>query len=343
MNKINSLLDENFALNLFKKEILPLYPEYSAIDKINIQPIKNNIWSATYHVVIKYRAVFSDGRGKTKILSLYCTAHSNESRLDSFEASTFLWQNGFNRGNLTMPRPLFYSEEFNGFFYQGIKGDNLYHLIRLKNLPAVENVTVKAAAWFAKLHRLPADKARNFNCSNSRIETVVPGMNCALAKVEKFYPRYYEICRLAYEIADRREKEFFSSTGRRWLIHGDAHPENVISVSKNKIGLIDFTDICLSDFARDIGTFLQQLGFMAKSGIKDPTRVEKLKQLFLNRYLENAGLNLDESLRKRIAAYYQWTALRTAIYFLLKEKSEPERAHGLLIKISRDFKLNIII
>lgn len=345
MNKILHLLDQSYVLDLFKKKVLPQYPEFSAIKQIKALIIKNNIWISTYHVVIEYQTTFTDSENKLKTLPIYCTAHSDEPRLNSFKALTFLWQNGFSRGNLTIPRPLFYSPNFNAFFYQGISGQNLYQYIRQKDLAAVEAITVKAAAWFAKLHLLSAtaSKAKNFNPLNSLIETIIPGMVQALAKIQSLYPHYFEICRQIYEIINQEEKKFFSSTKRRWLIHGDAHPENIISINKNKIGVIDFTDICLADYARDLGTFLQQLEFMMFHKINDQPWVEKIKQLFLINYLKNTKITLDDNLKNRINNYYNWTALRTAIFFLLKDKAEPERAHGLLVKISHDLKLDVTV
>jgi thiamine kinase-like enzyme len=345
VNKIYHLLDEKFVFDLFKKEILPKYPEFSNIKEIKTHLIKDNIWVSTYHVVIEYQTTFINSEKEIETLPIYCTAHSDEPRLNSFEALTFLWQNGFNKENLTIPRPLFYSPDFNAFFYQGISGENLYQYIRRKDVTTVESVVVQAAAWFAKLHHLSdlAEAAKNFNPLNSRVETIIPGMAQALAKVKNLQPRYFEICREAYERINQEEKDFLSSTEKRWLIHGDAHPENVIIINKNKIGVIDFTDICLADYARDLGAFLQQLEFMMLRKIEDQLEVEKIKQLFLNSYFKNAKITLDDNLKKRINNYYNWTSLRTAIFFLLKDKAEPERAHGLLIKISQNLKLDITI
>lgn len=344
-NKIYNLLDENFIAKLFEKEVLPQYPEFSGIKRIKHALIKNNIWASTYHVVIEYQADFIDSENKIQTLPIYCTAHSDEPRLNSFEALTFLWQNGFNKGNLTIPKPLFYSSDFNAFFYQGIEGKNLYQYIREKDISAVKSITVKTAAWFAKLHHLSAiaSKAKNFNPLNSAIETIIPGMANALAKVKTQEPRYFEICRQAYEIINQMEKNFLSSTEKRWLVHGDAHPENVIIIDKNKIGVIDFTDICLADYARDLGTFSQQLEFMMFRKIGDQIEIEETKRLFLKSYFKNAKITPNGDLLERINNYYNWTALRTAIFFLLKDKSEPERAHGLLVKISQNLKLYINI
>ncbi|MBU2233602.1 aminoglycoside phosphotransferase family protein [Patescibacteria group bacterium] len=344
VNKIYHLLDEKFVLNLFKEKILPEYPRFSHIKEIKITLIKDHIWVFTYHVVIKYKITFINLEKKLEILPIYCTAHSDESRLNSFEALTFLWQNGFNQKNLTIPRSLFYSPDFNAFFYQGVNGEDLYQYILRKDVEMIEAVVVKVATWLTKLHNLSviAAKGKIFNHLNSRIETIIPGMTQALIKVQAQGSRYFEICREAYRIINQKEKDFFSSTDRRWLIHGDAHPKNII-IDKNKIGVIDFTDICLADYARDLGTFLQQLEFMMFRKIENQAQVEKIKQLFLNNYLKNAKITLDDNLQKRINNYYNWTALRSAIVFLLKDKAEPERAHDLLIKISQDLKLDIII
>ena len=114
MNKILHLLDQSYVLALFNKEILPRYPKFSAVKQIIILLIKNNIWISTYHVVIEYQTTFIDSKNKSKTLLIYCTAHSDEPRLNSFEALTFLWQNGFGRGNLTIPKPLFYLPDFYG-------------------------------------------------------------------------------------------------------------------------------------------------------------------------------------------------------------------------------------
>ncbi|MEK7202998.1 MAG: phosphotransferase [Patescibacteria group bacterium] len=345
MNKIYNLLDEKFVSALFIKEVLPKYPNFSDIKQIKISAIKKHIWETTYHVVLEFKTIFLTNDKKNKIVSIYCTAHSDEPRLNSFEALTFLWQNGFNQGNLTIPRPLFYSKDFNAFFYEGVVGENLYQYIRRKDINAVEHIVIKSAMWFAKLHCLSAiaAKAKNFNPLNSLIETVIPGMVHVLTKVQSFYPRYFGVCRQTYEIINQKEKDFFSSTKQRWLIHGDAHPENVISINKNKIGVIDFTDICIADFTRDLGTFLQQLEFMMLRKIDSQLEIKKIKQLFLNNYFKNAKITLDDNIQKRIDNYYNWAILRSAIFFLLKDKTEPERAHGLLIKISQNLKLNITI
>ena len=45
MNKILSLFDENYVRELFTEKVLPLYPKFSGIEKIEIKPYKK--WFGT--------------------------------------------------------------------------------------------------------------------------------------------------------------------------------------------------------------------------------------------------------------------------------------------------------
>jgi len=336
MNIIHQLYDEQFIAGYLKKRILPLYPDFKRIKKIQTHGIKNNIWERTYHVVVGYETWFETRAGKTKRLQLYCSAHSNEQRKNVYDALKFLWSRSFSRGNLTIPHPLFYSQRFKGIFYRGIKGNNLYHYIREKDIGEVQKITRLAALWFAKLHKLDTRGARNFNRKNSLIETTVPGAKHWLRSIAEREPQFYDEAKQIFEHLNAAEKKFLRSTPRRWLIHGDAHPENVVKISEKKIGVIDFTDMCLGDFARDIGSFLQQLDYMMRRHIPKKILVTEMKKLFLETYLAARNLTLDEDLKGRIQTYYHWTALRTVIFFLVKEHPEPERAQELIDDIKKD-------
>ncbi len=339
MNIINKLFNEQFVMELFKEQVLPCYLDFDSIKKIKIQPHKKYIWESTYHVVIEFKTIFVSSNGEEIVLPIFCSAHSDEPRKNAYDALKYLWDSSFAKGNLTIPRPLFFSKEFNSIFYRGAEGAHLYHYIRNNDLPEVERITAQTAEWFAKLHSLPVKNAYNFNPENSRIKTVIPGADHILERINDDYPQYSEIYKKAYDIFIANEENFLSSTKQRWLIHGDAHPENVIKMSKRKIAMIDFTDLCLSDFARDIGSFLQQIEFMCNRKIDDKSFAQKMKDVFLENYLNNVQIKMDEFLRKRIDNYYNWTSMRTATFFLLRDKNEQDRAHDLLEKLCRDMKL----
>jgi len=337
---IKQLYDEQFVLKYFKQRVLPLYPYFKTIKKIKIHGIKNNIWENSYHVVIEYNVLFLSHYSKNKWLRIYCSAHSHEPRKNIYDALCFLWSKGFARGNLTIPHPLFYSQRFRGVFYRGLNGKNLFHFIKHQDFAELEHLVKLTARWFAKLHRLPTAGAKNFNRQNSLIETTIPGAKVWLKKIADRYPDIYEDTRRIFDLLNKEEKKNLASLNRRCLIHGDAHPENVIRISKNKIGLIDFTDMCLADFARDLGTFLQQLEYMAKKFIADMDALARLRQIFLTEYEIAAKIKIDNDINRRIATYYNWTALRTAVYLFVSQRSEPERAYRLIAQLKERLKLS---
>lgn len=341
MNKINWLFDEQFAVKLLKERVLKLYPDFAKIKKVKIIPHKKLIWEHTYHVVIEFESSFLTKEGKTVILPIFATAHSSEPRKNVYESLKFLWNSGFGKSYLTIPHPLFYSNDFKAVFYRGAEGKNLYQYIRQKNFKEIEAIAPKAAQWLLKLHKTPINKARNFNRQNSRIKTVVPGIRHIFKKVKESYPEYARFYQAAFKIFIGKENEFFKKTRKLWLIHGDAHPENVIKMGKKKIAVIDFTDLCLSDFARDLGSFSQQIEYMCNRKIGDPKYSEKIKKLFLSAYFKNAKIKLDDNLKERIENYYNWTAMRTATFFLLKANPEPGRAKPLIEMVAKNLSLQI--
>jgi len=215
----------------------------------------------------------------------------------------------------------------------------LYYYIKQNDRAEIESIVAKSAFWFAKLHKLKTYGHLIFNEPNSRIETVFPGMKHILNRVASDYPQYAAIFSAIYENINNQEKYFLSSTNKRWLIHGDAHPENIIRMSKDKIGVIDFSDFCSSDFARDLGSFIQQIGYMVNRKIGDEAYTKKLQKLFLDSYLKNAKIKINDGLQERIDNYYNWTTMRTATHFLIKDGPEPERAVPLIKEVAD--RLNI--
>lgn len=338
MNKILKLYNEKFVTELFKKEVLPKYKDFVDIEKIEIQKHKTNIWEETWHVVVEFKTYFIDQDGNKELKLIFCVAHSDEPRKNVHAVLEYLWENNFSTEYLTIPKPLFYSEDFEGVFYEGVEGINLYQFIRVKDKEKVEEIIPKAAEIFARLNNMPINNAYNFNKENSRIKTVIPGAEHIIKRIEEKYPEYTKLYQEAYEYFIKKEEDFFSNKDEKWLVHGDAHPENVIRMSGDKIALIDFSDMCLSDFARDLGCFSQQIEFMIMRKICDQDYAEKIKKMFFDNYAKFAKIKIDNNLQERIDVYYYWTAVRTATYFLLKDDPEPQRASSLLAQVEKKLK-----
>ena len=123
------------------------------------------------------------------------------------------------------------------------------------------------------------------------------------------------------------------------LVHGDVHPENIIKMSDRKIAFIDFADLCVSDFARDLGTFVQQLDYKLSQNNYSKVFINKVNKVFLEIYCQGAKIKYNARLEERIKLYYSWTALRSALYWLLKHEPQPDRADSLLLDIKKKVKI----
>jgi len=329
-NKILKLFDKQFANNFFQDKILPELDGFSEIIDLEIVPRKNYIWTTSYHVVIEYRLLVAKPGCPPEKLLIFCTAHDNEPRKKVINNLRLLWENGFGVEGLNIPKPLIFSQEYNASFYLGFAGNDLYHYIKRDDRPMIEKIIPLTAHWFASLHNIPTGQIKNFEHDLVTIKDVVPGIDHIYTKIKNLYPNYYEVIKKIYFFLCQAEDNFLKKAENLYLVHGDAHPENIIIINNEKIGVIDFTDLCLTDFARDLGSFMQQLDYMMMKKINDQTYTDKIKSLFLEKYLENAKIELTTELNDRIKTYYNWTQMRTATYFLLKHEPQPERAKPLI-------------
>ena len=340
MNKILDLFDEQIVRSLLEKEVLPLYPSFTKILSLRIKAYKKLIWISTYHVVIAYYVNFLHVNGQKVKLEIVCSAHSDEPREVVFKVLKYLEQSPLSSDSVALPRPLFFSAKYNGAFYQAVEGKHLLHIIEEGKKLKTKKMVMQTAHLFATLHNLKLpDDLSIFSDNNRLLRTVVPGRDVIVKKIgERFGNAYMSSVSELYTGFIAQEEQFLSNTNKRWLIHGDAHPENIIAAGRDKIGLIDFTDFCPADFARDLGTFMQQLEDKIIYRFNDQELASAMKKLFLNSYLEAVDINLDKSLQKRIDLYYNWTAIRTATFWLLKHDPEP---HSAAINIDK-VKNNLI-
>lgn len=333
VNRIVELLDKKYLVVFFKERLSSCYDNLSAVEIESVRPIKKHIWHTTYHVVVCYdlNLLFDGGQSRKKII--YVTAHDHEPRKQVLETLRFLADCGFSRGKYLVPKPLFYDEFYNATFYEGVVGENLYHFIKENNRPVINQLVDQTARWFSHLHDIHNGVNTFYENQNRLIETVSPGRNTVLSLIGQRFPEYSARYEKIYSVFINAERKYLSTHKKLSVIHGDAHPENVIQILPGKLALIDFVDMSIGDRARDIGCFLQQLEYMTIRKIGDAAYTAELKDLFLTSYLKYAKLKKTPSLLKRIERYYLYTAIRTASFFLLKHESEPERAAPLIDQV----------
>lgn len=319
MKNINLLFSQDFILDYFNKNILPAYPNFTFIQNIQIINHKKFIWKKSHHIVTQYKTTFSTKKNTTKTISIFATSHSKESRKIVHQSLEFLWKNNFNDPKTTIPKTLYYSESFNTCFYEGINGPTLYQLIRDHNIPAIKKLLPTTALWFSKLHALK-HRTKKHQLKKSTIPNVIPGIDHILNTIKNSHPNLLADYKLLFNHFTKTESNHLKQLNSLNVVHGDAHPENIIKINEDSMGVIDFTDLCLTDFARDLGTFTQQLEYMTNRKINNKAFSLEFSKIFLDHYMLYAKINLDSNLASRIENYYNWTTIRTATFFLTQGK-----------------------
>ncbi len=343
---IDALLDANFMSQFFMKKLRNII-NFQYINRVTIKKHKLSIDDWRYHIVIEYNISFiSKRKNNLKNVffdeTVFCTAHSDEPR-KNIDILKFLRSNGFSRGPFAVPTPLFISKIFKGSFYIGAKGHDLYYFIKSKNRKRIEKIVAQIAGWLTKLHKLKIENLVLFNKNikeKSRISEktislaeVVPGVKNILKVIYDRFPQFGDFYNESLKEFIAKEDMFFKNKKKRWIIHGDAHPKNFIKADNDSIVAIDFADFCVSDFARDLGCFLQQFEYMSNRKIGDNAWIENVNNLFLETYMKKSSIHYDNSLKDRIENYYRWTALRSATQYLFSDKPQIREAERLLNQI----------
>lgn len=319
---IEQLFDPTFA-GRYIAEHAPEFAQKNSLSQLAATPLKRNIGTDFYHVVIRYDAPSLGD------MPVFCSAHSDENRKNAYNALLFITQHGFTNHSVFVPEPLFFDDGLKAFFYRGVDGKNLLSYIKKTDVSLAPYLD-QTAKWIAQLHSIEAGEKQNFNPVNSRISTIYPGPEKSLPKIKRLFPQYHSQIKTQFEKLVAWESESLASLPRLHLIHGDLHPENVIiNKTDGKVSLIDFTDICTSDWARDLGSFLQQLAFMS-GGYRGQEEINSLKKKFTACYFAHQGMAQDKNADERIHRYETWTALRSAIYFLTKDPAQPKEAETAL-------------
>jgi len=323
-------MSENIIWDLLKEEFVESYlQEHLQVDlKLkSINAFKKQIWHTTYHVVFRYIVEIA-----SEEKHIFVTAHDHEMRENVLFSLKYLVSRGFGAGEFLVPEPLFFDQKYNAAFYYGMIGNNLYYYIKENRRADLDRLLEKTAMWFVKLHNLDTKTGLDLNIEHGRIKTISPGVDNILSLVKERYPHYSETFAALYKYFITAE-EYGMQTITSTLIHGDAHPENIIKLNSEQIGVIDFVDMTLGDPMRDVGSFLQQLEYMGTRKIGDVKYVESVKNIFLTSYLKHAKIELTPEVQERIDIYYDWTCIRTATFFLMKHDPEPDRADPLIAEV----------
>ncbi len=315
--EMTKLLDKNFIQEVLNEKLAKFYNNFKSIIEIKEDVYKRHLGLTSAVFVVGYEIKYLDKNNSSNYLTIFVSAHSDNSRQEAFNKAKFLYNNGFNKGELQVTKPLFYLEKQKAFFYEASEGRSLFNFFTQDPEEDLKHVFNLAVSWVKKLHQL---QKGNFNWPIFKIYKMVPEPQRFLSDFMVDNKKQGQFIKKLLENMGKIEEKY-SEKIEPTLIYGDYHPENIIIKDLNTkyLKMIDLTDVSLGDPMVDLGTFLQQFDFMGHKFISRK-QMNKYKEYFVTAYFKKNIKDISLQHIKRINLYQAWTALRTAVFlFYMKE------------------------
>jgi len=325
------ILDAEYLSKIFEQRIRDIDRQGEKLLQIRSYRIKSHFDDKFFHYVIQNNLTIGIRGGLRRRYKVFCVAFSGHGRRQMFQVIELVHKNGFDRGGVAVPRPLWYIEELMSFFYVGVPGQNL--LEHIKNGDVNYNLFSKIGAGLFNLHNIKV-KNRVFGLKwhDFSMNYLDP-----TGILERGYNQDKVLARRVKEQLKELKSIYKKIIDDKYVLsHGDFHPENVIvhEFKHNKAIMIDFSESCFAPAYYDMASFLQQLEFMSRSYITRE-QYQKLEGIFLRGYWGEAPINAK--MMAKINLYKSWTTLKSVVYFMIFEDEVNMGSAEYLLRKSREY------
>jgi Ser/Thr protein kinase RdoA (MazF antagonist) len=223
-----------------------------------------------------------------------------------FEAMQLLWDRGFGIDErFRIPRPVQHFPDLHLVLQGKAGGSKLRTYVGKGNNASLSYASV-TGMWLAKLHNLEVSSPQM--CT---YETEIASLRTFVAALRVDQPN------LAAELQQRAttiERAFASFKGvPATMVHGDFHPDHIF-VYGDSVTVIDFERFCVTDPARDLGSFIAHVHTMACLSGRSPHAANHEADAFLASYLSAAPLIQRTEIARRITPYVALAALEALYY-----------------------------
>ena len=223
-----------------------------------------------------------------------------------FEAMRLLWDAGFGVDeHFRIPRPVQHFPDLHLVLQMKARGSKLRSHLGKGNNTSLGYVRM-AGLWLAKLHNLGLSSPQVCTYANE-----IASLRVFVAALSEDQPK------LATELQQRAlivGERFASFQGMpATMVHGDFHPDHIF-VESDFVTVIDFERFCLSDPARDLGSFIAHTRTMACASGRRLDAANHEIDAFLESYLAAVPLPQRVAIARRIAPYIFLSGLEALYY-----------------------------
>jgi len=323
--QIPSLIsNQAYLIDLFNARLKEIDQQGVKVLRLNCHFIKSYYDDNFFHFVIQNDLTYKIKKGVRRRCKIFCVSFSGHARRKMYQALKLVYEHGFHQGEVIVPKPLWYADELMAAFYVGVPGENL--LEHIKNGYFDLSTIKKVALGLLKLHDIKPTKG---------VKLKKHGFSSVFLDPTNVINRAYnKDTSLAHEILAQfnRLKKLYQTIIKDQAVfsHGDFHPENVIinTFDNRQLGIIDFSEVTLAPVYYDIASFLQQLEFMTRNYLT-PGEYLNIEYIFLSTYFNCK--KIPQETQNKINLYKSWTALKSAVYFMIfDDQVNRNFAAGLL-------------
>jgi phosphotransferase family enzyme len=235
-----------------------------------------------------------------------------------FEAMQLLWDAGFGLDErFRIPRPVQHFPDL-GLILQGKAGGSKLRSYVGRGNSASLSYMRMTGLWLAKLHNLKVPSPQTCTYVNE-----IASLRMFVAALSADQPN------LAAELQSRAATLEHAFAGFQHvpatIVHGDFHPDHIF-VGGDFVTVIDFERFCVTDPARDLGSFIAHMRTMACLSGRSSLAANREADAFLDSYFSAIPWMQRTEIARRIAPYAALSAFE-ALYYVASvlKVSDPER------------------
>jgi aminoglycoside phosphotransferase (APT) family kinase protein len=316
----------------FRSRLVKAFAKGLTIEGLTVRPMRRRPGSR--HVFSCELMVLDHRSGKQRSIELIGkrdTTCAAGKAAREFEAMQLLWDAGFGLDErFRIPRPVQHFPELH-FILQGkAEGSKLRTYVGKGNDESLSYARI-TGLWLAKLHSLKVPSPQVCTYVNE-----IGSLRLFVAALSADQPK------LAAELQQRAatiEHAFASFRGvRATMVHGDFHPDHIF-VSRDFVTVIDFERFCVTDPARDMGSFMSHLHTMACLSGRSPHAANREADAFIASYFSAVPLIQRAEIARRIAPYVALSALEALYYVASVLKVEDSDRIAMYVKCMQESEL----
>jgi len=275
------VIKDDWVYFFFRGRVKKYFPDADKLLAVKTEIIRN-FRGKFRNLSLRYTLTYlkKDNRKKQGVLRAKInTLHLNPKR--HYLTLCFLKEQGFGK---YISDPVDYIADLNLFLYKELKGECFQDFLSThKNLNLLLSATPKISNFIYRVHSLPVKPSPKFRVAEKDFEKSCRYHWSFL--VRKCAPAFFPKMRaLLDEVWKQRSKKNITYKKPLSLIHGDFHWGNIILVTKNRVGFLDFGDSKLSDPFVDLASFIVQTESMFRYYCPNK---DKLKQAIIKKFLQN--------------------------------------------------------